>query len=192
MILDCNAFAIFDLFITRRCSLVEDYMEDESKILNIDVDSPNDSGPEINPNTPFKYMQQLKELYDKYYVQAHRPKVPKTKTELHLRLKNNKPFQFTCRHLSFFEKNELKKILNDLLDQGIIQSSDSEYSSPIVLIEKRNGKMHMCIDYHTLNQSLESNNYPLPLINNQIEILQGVKYFSSLDLKDGFYHLDVA
>lgn len=50
----------------------------------------------------------------------------------------------------------------------------------------------MCIDYRTLNKYLESDNYPLPVIEDQIALLKGKKYFSSLDLKDGFFHIDMA
>lgn len=49
----------------------------------------------------------------------------------------------------------------------------------------------MCIDYRILNKYLESDNYPIPLIEDQIDVLKGKKFFSSLDLKDGFYHVEM-
>jgi len=50
----------------------------------------------------------------------------------------------------------------------------------------------MCVDYRSLNAITERENYPLPIIEDQIEALSGKKIFSLVDLKDGFYHIDVA
>jgi len=50
----------------------------------------------------------------------------------------------------------------------------------------------MCVDYRVLNKVLARENYPLPLIEDQLDALRGKKYFSTLDLKDGFYHVAMA
>lgn len=66
-----------------------------------------------------------------------------------------------------------------------------EYASPIVLTRKKNGEYRLCVDYRTLNKYLIRDNYPLPLIEDQIDVLNGKKYFSLIDLKDGFYHIEI-
>lgn len=60
-------------------------------------------------------------------------------------LKNN------TRRLSYKEKYEVQKTINELLEQGVIQPSNSEYASPVVLVRKKNGKLRMCVDYRSLN-----------------------------------------
>jgi len=50
----------------------------------------------------------------------------------------------------------------------------------------------MCIDYRSLNKIIVRDNYPLPLIEDQLDELRGKKYFSALNLKDGFYHVAMA
>lgn len=50
----------------------------------------------------------------------------------------------------------------------------------------------MCIDYRALNKVLARDNYPLPLIDDQLDALRDKKFYSSLDLKDGFYHIAMA
>lgn len=60
-----------------------------------------------------------------------------------------------------------------------------------MLVKKKNGKTRLCVDYRTLNKVTAKDNYPLPVIEDQINALQGKRYFS-LNLKDGFHHIGVA
>jgi len=108
--------------------------------------------------------------------------------ELKLYLTDEKPFHFNPRQMSAFEKEQLKKIL-DLLERKIIHPSKSEFVSPIILVKKKNGEFRLCVDYRVLNQVLRRDNYPLPIIDDQIDILRDKRYFSILDLKDGFFHI---
>jgi len=47
----------------------------------------------------------------------------------------------------------------------------------------------MCINFRTLNKVTVRDNFPLPLIEDQLDLLAGKKYFTTLDLKDGFFHI---
>ncbi|QRW22878.1 Transposon Tf2-7 polyprotein [Rhizoctonia solani] len=84
------------------------------------------------------------------------------------------------------DDEELKRILKEQLDQGLIRPSKSHYSSPVIFVPKKNGKRRMCIDYCALNANTVKNSYPLPLISNLIEKLRGAKCFTALDLKSGY------
>lgn len=66
------------------------------------------------------------------------------------------------RRLSFAEKEEVNKIIKDLLNKGIIRHSYSPYASPIVLTKKKSGGTRMCIDYRSLNKIIVRDNYPIP------------------------------
>lgn len=52
--------------------------------------------------------------------------------------------------------------------------------------------MRLCVDYRELNKYLIKDRYPLPLIDDNLDLLRGKKYFTCLDLKDGFHHIYVA
>lgn len=93
------------------------------------------------------------------------------------------------RRLSFAEKQEVNKIISDLLEKGIIRHSNSPYASPIVLTKKKNGERRMCIDYRALNKIIVRDNYPIPLIEDCLEHLEGKSWFSIMDLKSGFYQV---
>lgn len=106
-----------------------------------------------------------------------------------LHVKDNQPFHFTPARLSQEEKTQLRQIIDDLLAREIIRPGSSEYASRTVLVRKRNGKIRLCIDYRELNKISARDNYPLPVIEDQIDSLRGKRYFSLLDLKDGFHHV---
>lgn len=86
----------------------------------------------------------------------------------------------------------MKKIIEDLLNKEIISPSESPYASAIVMVSKKSGQFRKCVDYRALNKLTIRDNYPLSLIEECLEYLGGKKYFSSLDLKNGFFHVKVA
>jgi len=112
--------------------------------------------------------------------------------ELKIELKDSSIFHFNPRRLSFFEKDKLQIILDDLLARKIIEPCRSEFSSPIVLVKKRNGELRLCVDYRELNKRMVKDRYPLPLIDDHFDSLRGKKFYTCIDLKDGFHHVKVA
>ena len=100
-----------------------------------------------------------------------------------LRLTNGRPIYFGPRRLSLIEKEQLGKILDKLLSRGIIRESESPYASPIVLARKKNSEYRLCVDYRFLNKITLRDNYPLPLIEDQIDKLHDKIFFTLLGLK---------
>ncbi|XP_061166358.1 uncharacterized protein LOC133191742 [Saccostrea echinata] len=70
---------------------------------------------------------------------------------------------------------------------GVIETSDSPWSSPIVLVKKKDGTIRFCIDYRKLNDVTIKDNYPIPRIDTTLDALSGSKLFSTMDLKK---HID--
>ena len=87
---------------------------------------------------------------------------------------------------------ELKKQLNELLAKGYIRQSKSPYGAPVLFVDKKGGKLRMCVDYRALNKITIKNNYPLPRIDDLFDRLAGAKYFSRIDLKSGYYQILIA
>lgn len=69
------------------------------------------------------------------------------------------------------------------------QPSISEYASPVVLVRKKDGTTRLCVDYRQINKKIVKDRYPLPLIEDQLDMLQDAKIFTTLDLKNGFFHV---
>lgn len=95
------------------------------------------------------------------------------------------------RRLSFTEKQEVEKQIDEWLEKKIIRESCSDYCSPIVLCRKKNGEMRLCVDYRQLNKKTIKDKYPLPVIEEVFDKLGNGKIFSTLDLKNAFFHVDI-
>ena len=63
--------------------------------------------------------------------------------------------------------------VNDLLQKGWIQPSSSPYCSYVLLVQKKDGSWHMCIDYKALNKLTIKNRFPIPRIDDILDRLQG-------------------
>ena len=79
-----------------------------------------------------------------------------------------------------------------MLDKGVIVPSESPYSSPIVMVPKKDGTNHMCIDYRKLIELTTKDAYVLPRLGQTIDALQGAAFFPSLDLATGCWQAPVA
>jgi hypothetical protein len=79
--------------------------------------------------------------------------------------------------------------LQKMLDAGVIGPSISESALPPVLIRKRDGKVRWCIDYRNLNSVTKKGVCPLPLIEECIDTLSGIEWFSKLDANSGYYQV---
>lgn len=110
-------------------------------------------------------------------------------TKMEIKLVENKPFSYRPYRMSSAQQNIVKEIVDDLLINNIIRESDSEYSSPILLVRKKNGEQRLCVDYRKLNAVTVKDSHPLPRIDDQIDKLQSGHYFISLDLKCGYHQV---
>ena len=78
-----------------------------------------------------------------------------------------------------------------MLHQGVIQPSFSPWSSPVVMVKKKDGSWRFCIDYHKLNGATHRDAYPLPRIDATLDSLAGSTLFTTLDLASGYWQVEV-
>ncbi len=91
------------------------------------------------------------------------------------------------------QSNKVEELLaeetNKLLQQGIIEPSISPWSSPVVLIKKKDGTNRFCVDFTKLNAITVRDLYPLPRIDDIFDHLSDSEYFTTLDFKAGYFQV---
>jgi hypothetical protein len=93
--------------------------------------------------------------------------------------------------MSVVEMTGIKKQVQGLLDQGVIRTSSSPCGSLIMMVPKKDGTLGMCVNYWALNKITVKNQYPLPRIDDLLDQLKNVVYFTKLDLRSGYHQIRV-
>ena len=84
---------------------------------------------------------------------------------------------------------EVRNHLREMLESGAIRPSQSAWCNAIILVRKKDGSLHFCINFQCLNAHTKKDSYPLPQIQEVLESLVGAGHFSCLDLKSGFWQI---
>ncbi len=86
------------------------------------------------------------------------------------------------------ELSTLREFLEENIKNGFIHPSKSPWGSPVLFVKKKDGSLHLCMDFHTLNRVMEKDHYPLPLIPDLLNSPAPARIYSKIDLKHT-YHL---
>ncbi len=113
------------------------------------------------------------------------------KVKHRIQMNDETPFKHRARPIHPQDIEAVRKHLRDLLSSGVIQESQSPFSSPIVVVRKKNGDVRLCIDYRKLNLQTVKDAYALPNLEETFSALTGSRWFSVLDLKSGYYQIEV-
>ena len=73
-----------------------------------------------------------------------------------------------------------------MLNKGVIRHSKSPWSSPILLKNKKDGSIRFCVDFRKVNKLTKRDVYPLPMIDDCLNLLGGAKYRSSFGMESGY------
>jgi hypothetical protein len=100
---------------------------------------------------------------------------------------DHSPIKQPLRRYPYAHTAEIERNVQELLTAGVIVPTASPWSSNKLLVKKKDGSLRFCLDYRKLNQATIKDSYPLPQIQSCLESLGGSAYFSTLDLRSGFF-----
>ncbi|KAK7879850.1 hypothetical protein WMY93_033485 [Mugilogobius chulae] len=115
-----------------------------------------------------------------------------TAVKHHIPLHDSTPFKQRARPIHPQDIEAVRRHLRELLEAGVIRESSSPFSSPVVVVRKKNGEVRLCIDYRKLNLQTVKDAYALPNLEESFSALSGSKWFSVLDLKSGYYQIEMS
>ena len=157
-------------------------------IRNITFTPPNDR-LEVQKHIPQQYHQHW-EVFSEEAAQRFPPARPDDHA---IQLKPGAPAKLDCKIYRQTEKEltALKAFIDESLAKGYITEANSPYASPLFFRAKKDGKLRPIIDYRALNTWTVRDVYPLPLIGNIIDHLQGKTLFTKMDLRWGFNNIRI-
>ncbi|GBN20563.1 Retrovirus-related Pol polyprotein from transposon 17.6 [Araneus ventricosus] len=146
-----------------------------------------DEGTTLTPEQREK-MSCLLEKFDSIFKPGGDPT---PYAEHHINTGNSPPVAGPPYRMNPAKRELLKKELDSLLADGIIEECESPYASPVVLVPKPNGSMRLCVDFRKLNATTIADTYPLPRMDDLLTEAKSTAYMSTLDLKSGYHQIKV-
>ena len=106
-----------------------------------------------------------------------------------IELLDTEPFKERFQRIAPLLVEEVREHIQEMLDGGAICPSQSPWCNAIVLVRKKDGGLWFCIDFRWLNSQTKKDAYPLPRMQETMESMVGAHFFSTMDLKSGFWQV---
>ena len=108
-----------------------------------------------------------------------------------IKLNNYTPFKERYRRIPPHQYDEVRRHLKEMLEIGAIRKSNSPWASAVVVVRKKDGSLRFCIDLRKLNACTIKDVYSLPRIDETLDCLDGSVIFTLLDLKSGYWQVEM-
>ena len=143
-------------------------------------------------DAPDKYANQIKDLLRKnadLFATKDSDLSHTDTTRMKINTGDHSPIKLRPYRTPLNNRKVIDEAIDEMLDAKVIEPSNSPWSFPVVIVDKKDGSKRFCVDFRKLNAITKPISYPLPLIDDILAQLGQAKFFTSLDLKSGYWQV---
>lgn len=185
MILGCDFWRIMNI-VPNLKSNVWHFGQKESNLCALDTTGALTEESDLTPDQNSRLARLLDEKFG-----AMSTAIGYTTIVEHEIVTNSEPIKQRYYPVSPSKQKIIDQELKDMLDQGIVEPSKSSWSSPILLVPKKDGTYRFCVDYRKLNAVTKKDAYPIPYVSAILDRLRDARFLSSLDIKSAYWQVSV-
>ena len=165
--------------------------EDEVQVWNCKEKGSEDM-PKINGDLTHIQCQEIQALLEEFpdVLSAKPGRTALTKHTIIT--KDATPVKLPSYRLPHAYRDTVRSELKEMMNSGIIEDSNSDWASPIVLVKKKDGSLRLCVDYRRLNAVTRADAYPMPRVDDLIDQLGKARFISTLDLTKGYWQVPMS
>eukprot|EP00745_Piridium_sociabile_P008697 TRINITY_DN158_c0_g1_i1.p1 TRINITY_DN158_c0_g1~~TRINITY_DN158_c0_g1_i1.p1 ORF type:complete len:1374 (-),score=188.80 TRINITY_DN158_c0_g1_i1:1054-5175(-) len=150
------------------------------KSSDVEIDAPQEHYPQVRA---------LVQNYNHLFASSDLELGQTDTVECKIDTGEGKPIRNRPYRVPLQDREIVDKALDEMLEAKVISRSQSPWSFGLVVVSKKDGSKRLCVDYRKLNEITKKNSYPLPLIDDILSLLGRSKYFTTLDLKSGYWQV---
>lgn len=136
--------------------------------------------------------KEVKAAVEKLVTEYKPMKTKESPIELKIILNDETPIYQRARRLPPKMKETVSNQVKEWIELKVIKPSTSDFAANVVPVPKKDNTTRVCVDYRLINRKIIKDRFPLPVIDDQIDALEGARVFSVLDLENGFFHVPIA
>lgn len=135
---------------------------------------------------------QLNKVIEEYFESSKHNKLGSTSLVEHIIKTDSPPIKSRYYPVSPFMQKLIDEEVTKMLELGVIEKSDSGWSSPILMVPKKDNSYRFCVDFRKLNAVTEKWAYPLPMISSILDKLGNARYLTTLDIQSAYWQINMS